>query len=137
MAAIKIKRTSEWEGKIRDFKIFIDGNFVGKIADEETKEFPTTTGQHTVKAKMGWYSSPDIFIDIGADGIKHLIVGFSKYNKIMYYFTMAIMFIFPILSRKVGFGYANIFLIPIYLLGVYVFVIRHKKYLTLNEKSND
>ena len=74
MATIKIKRKTEWLNWARSYKIFIDGHFVGKIANGETKEFPTTVGQHTVTAKIDLFSSPNIFIDVEINEIKDLTV---------------------------------------------------------------
>lgn len=64
MATIRIKRTNEYSNLLRDYKIFIDGQQVGTIANGETKDFSTTVGQHTVTAKIDWCSSPDVSIDV-------------------------------------------------------------------------
>jgi len=75
MATIKIKRTSQFVNMARNYEIFIDGHFVGKIANGKTAEFPVTAGKHTVVAKIDWCTSPEILIEIGTDEIKHLTVG--------------------------------------------------------------
>ena len=64
MATIRIKRMNEYSNLMRDYKIFIDGQQVGTIANGETKSFSTTAGQHTVTTKIDWCSSPDVTIDV-------------------------------------------------------------------------
>lgn len=64
MATIRIKRTNEYSNLLRDYKILIDGQQVGTIANGETKDFSTTVGQHTVTAKIDWCSSPDVSVDV-------------------------------------------------------------------------
>jgi hypothetical protein len=63
MATIKIQRTNECNNRMRDYKFFIDGKQVGTIANGETKEFVTVSGQHIVNAKIDCCSSQDISID--------------------------------------------------------------------------
>ena len=75
MPTIRLKRTSEYNNRMRDYKIFIDGQQIGTIANGETKDFPTTVGQHIVTAKVDWCSSPDISVDINDNQTKNLKVG--------------------------------------------------------------
>ena len=104
MATIKIQRTSEWNARLRDFKIFIDEQQVGTIANGETKEFTTPAGKHTITAKIDWCSSPDLTINADDNKTKCLKVG--------------------------GFKNAN-WMLPIALL--YYLTIGRKKYLRLEE----
>ena len=134
MATIKIKRTSEWINAARNVKIFIDENFVGKIADGETVEFPITAGQHTVAAKIDWCSSPNVIIDIETDEVKHLAISGFKYNWLMVLGIGSICF-FPVLKRIIGSIYAILLLMPLFLFSLYYLTIGCNKYLTLNETS--
>ena len=139
MATIKIKRTSEWVNKVRNYKIFIDEHFVGEIADGATLEFPTSSGKHTVTAKIGWSSSPDIFIDIETDEIKHFTVqylgGLKYYISWLMFWVFGSMVFSNFLSKK-GLGYATSLSISIFLFLVFYIAFR-KKFLTLNETSED
>jgi len=136
MATIKIKRTTGWVDMARNYEIFIDGHFVGKLANGTSEEFPITIGKHTVTAKIDWCSSPNLFIDIGIDEIKHLTVSSFKYSWLMFLGIGTIAF-FPLLQRIVGLGYAAFILLPIFLLSVYYITIGRKKYLTLRETTSE
>ena len=134
MATIKIKRTSELVNMARNYRIFIDKQFVGKIANGATKEFPTTAGYHTVTAKIDWCSSPNISININTNETKYLTVGNFKYGSWLVLLGLGIVVLLFMLKGIFGFSYAlNFFLIPIFLLFFYYITIGRKKYLTLSE----
>ena len=134
MATIKIKRTSEWVGMARNYKVFIDGQFVGKIANGATKEFPIPPGQHTVVVKIDWCSSPSVFINIETHETKHMTAGGFKYNKILL-LGLGISVLHYLIKGITGFGYTIFLLIPIFLLLAYYTTVGRKKYLTLSENK--
>lgn len=133
MATIKIQRTSEYNNRMREFKIFVDGQQVGIIANGETKEFATMAGQHTVTAKIDWCSSFDIFIVVVDNETKNLKVsGFKNHNWLMP-IGLGIIVLHVILSRTMDFAGTIFLLAPIFLLLVYYLTIGRKRNLTLNE----
>ena len=137
MATIKITRPHEYANVIRGYKIFIDGQFVGKIANGATKEFPTTAGQHTVTAKMDWYSSPYISVNINTNETKYLTVGSLKFaNRLMHISNAVVLLILlPVSKLILEFSLTtSLFLvILIYLVVNYHMTFGRKKYLTLSE----
>jgi len=133
MATIKIQRTSEYNNRMRDYKIFIDGQQVATIANGETKDFATTAGQHTVTAKIDWCSSPDISINIGDNETKNLKVGGFKNGNWLMPLGLGIIVLHVILSKTMDFDYAIFLLAPTFLLLVYYLTLGRKNYLTLNE----
>jgi len=137
MATLKIKRTSDWVYMARNYKIYIDGHFVGKISNGATEEFPITDGQHTVRVKIDWYSSPDIFINIDTNETKHLTVGSFKYSNWVMLLGLGIIGLHSILKGVTGFGYTIFLLIPFFLFLFYYSTIGRKKYLTLAETNAD
>ena len=93
MATIRINRPNEWANINRNYKIYIDGRFAGEIANDTTKEFPTTEGQHTIIAKIDWCSSQEISINVSAYETKCLTVSCSCYedansSNLFYYLTI-------------------------------------------------
>jgi len=56
-AILKIMRSSGRADRFRAYKIILDGKEVGEIGEEETKEFPTTSGQHEISLKIDWCGS--------------------------------------------------------------------------------
>jgi len=137
MATIKIKKASEWDYMVRYFKIFIDGQFVGTVASGKTKEFPTTAGQHTVTTKIGWFSSPNISININTDETKYLTISNYKYER----WFMPVIFLpfclFPMLRTILEVSLAIYLLLqtPTFILLFYLITIR-KKYFTLSETTS-
>ena len=52
MSKLIIKRVSEWKNKMRDIRIYLDGNKIGTIRNGEIKGFEIEPGQHSLKAKI-------------------------------------------------------------------------------------
>lgn len=131
MTTIKIQRLNDYMNRMRDYKIFIDGQQVGTIANGETKVFPATVGQHSVTAKIDWCSSPDILIDSKEDELIHLkVAGFKNGNWIMP-IAGGIIALHFILSMTLNIEYTIYLVIPAFILLMYYFTIGRKKYLTL------
>jgi hypothetical protein len=137
MATIRLKRTSEYNNRMRDYKIFIDGQQVGTIANGEIKDFPTTVGQHIVTAKVDWCSSPDISIDINDNQIKNLKVGGFRNGQFLMPIGLGLIILHFILSKFAYFDYTIFLVAPLFLLLVYYLTIGRKKYLTLIENNEN
>lgn len=56
MAKIKIHRSPSFATALRRIPIFIDNVEVGKISDNETKEFDVTPGPHEIRVELDWLS---------------------------------------------------------------------------------
>ena len=136
MATIRLKRTSEYNNRTKDFKIFIDGQQVGTIANGETKNFPSTVGKHIVTAKIDWCRSPDISIDVEENQTGKLEVGGFKNGQLLMPIGLGLIVLHFILSKFADFNYTIFLIVPLFLLLVYYLTIGSKKYLTL-EKIND
>lgn len=137
MATIRLKRTSEYNNRMRDYKIFIDGQQVGTIANGETKDFHTTVGQHIVTAKIDWCSSPDISIELKENQTSNLKVGGFKYGQILMPIGLGLIVLHFILSKFADFDYTIYLVAPLFLLMVYYMTIGRKKYLTLEEVNEN
>lgn len=133
MATIVIKRTSEYNNRLRDYQLFLDGKKIGTIANGQTKEYQATKGQHTIIAKIDWCSSPEISLTLREDDRKNFIVGgFKNGNRIMPVAIGIIVFHF-ILRRVFHFDYLIFLIIPAFILSVYYLTTGRKKYLTMTE----
>ena len=133
MATIIFKRTSEYNNIFRDYQLFLDGKKIGTIANGQTKEFETTSGQHNIVAKIDWCSSPEISLTLNDTEKKELIVGgFKNGNWIMPIAMGAIPLNF-VLRFAFNFNYGIFLLIPAFILLVYYYTVGRKKYLTLFE----
>ena len=137
MATIRLKRTSEYNNRMRDYKIFIDGQQVGTIANGETKDFPTTVGQHMVTAKVDWCSSPELSIELKENQTSSLKVGGFKYGQKLMPIGLGLIVLHYILSKFADFEYTIFLVAPLFLLLVYYLTIGRKKYLTIEEVNEN
>lgn len=133
MATIRIKRTSEYNNRIRDYKIFVDGQQVGTIANGETKDFPATVGQHIVTAKIDWCSSPNISIELKENQTSNLKVGGFKYGQILMPIGFGLIALHFILTIFADFYYTIFLVVAFFPLLLYYLTIGRKKYLTVEE----
>ena len=133
MALIRIKRTSEYINKLRNIDIFIDGKKVGKIANGEIKDFPTSTGNHKLLAKIDWGTSPEIIVNLKENQLINLELGTFKYGKHLAPISIGLIPLHYILKYLFDINYSIILLVPFFLLLVYYLTIGRKKYLTLKQ----
>ncbi|MBN8836372.1 MAG: hypothetical protein J0I09_03885 [Sphingobacteriia bacterium] len=137
MATIKIQRTSEYNNRARNYKIFIDGQQAGTIANGETINLDTTAGQHTVTAKIDWCSSPDIPVHVNDNQTKTLRVGGLKNGQWLMPTGLAVIVLNFILSTFTDINYVIYLIIPLFLILIYYLTIGRKKYLTLTELNDN
>ena len=133
MATIIIKRTSEFVNRLRNYRIFLDGEKIGTIANGETKEFEITPGLHTIIAKIDWCTSPEISVTLSDSEKKELTVGGFKNGKWIMPVGLAIIVITYFLQAEYNIKYGAIAVFPFFAVLVYYISIGRKKYLTLTE----
>lgn len=66
---IKITRYQDFFGIMRKLKVFIDGEHVGNVQWDNSKEFSISSGPHQLCVKMDWCKSEPINIDVGENEI--------------------------------------------------------------------
>ena len=65
MATLIIKRISGWGNPIqRDIIIYLDGEKIGVIANEQIKEFEIKSGEHQLRTKIDWCGSKTITLKV-------------------------------------------------------------------------
>lgn len=133
MATIKIQRTSEYINLLRDYRLFIDGQKIGTIANGKTKEFEITSGQHSIVAKIDWCSSPELTFDLSDTDTKTVLIGGFKNGNWIMPLTILIIVLCLVLSYAVDSDYILLPVIPTFLIMIYYLTIGHKNYLTMTE----
>jgi len=80
MARLILKRPSKWLDAMRSYKIYVDGQRIGEIHNDETKEFEITPGQHTIKVKIDFLSSKSLRFEVKKDdeNLKMLVKNNTK-----------------------------------------------------------
>ncbi len=139
MATIIVKRPSLYQLVTTDYKIFIDGQQAGIIANGEIKEFNTTNGQHKISIKGGRLSSPDITIETSENKITTLKASIFKPRKwiwrILPGITPTIIFLYYLLKMvfHIKFEYMLFLIVPSILFSIYSITLGRKKYFILEE----
>ena len=130
MATIVLTRKSVFADGLNDYELFLDGKNIGTIANGEIKNIETTSGQHTLLAKVHWCSSPEFsFTTCETDKTKLLVSGFKNGNLILLIAFGTIVLHF-ILQYLFNFDYTKFLIIPACMLWLYYSTIRRKEYLT-------
>jgi hypothetical protein len=109
---------------------------VGVIADDETKEFTVSVGNHIVMATIDWCGSPDVEVVVKENEIKNLQV--SSFRIPINFFPIAItIFILSfVLTTFFKLTWAVYLLIPLPIIPLYYLSFGRKKYLSLIEIKN-
>lgn len=132
MTAIKVKRSSEYINALRTFEVLIDGVLVGTIRNGETKEFPVSVGRHSVRVRVDWCSSQEVFVDVDEGQAVDLKVDGFRYSQVVIPIGLGILVLHIFLFLFTDIDYVIYFLLPIVLLLFYYVSFGKKKYLTLN-----
>ncbi|HRP31804.1 MAG TPA: hypothetical protein PKV73_07930 [Agriterribacter sp.] len=135
MATLVVKRTSEYNNRLRDYQLFLDGKKIGTISNGEKKEFEIATGQHNVVARIDWCSSPEILVNLDDTEKKKLVVGGFKNGHWIMPIAGGIIGIGIFLNFAFSFRYGLLLAIPYFLTILYYITIGRKKYLTLTEAN--
>jgi uncharacterized membrane protein YhdT len=135
---IILSRNNEFLNRTRAYRVFIDGEEVGKIGNATTEEFQLAEGKHTIKCKIDWCSSGEHTIETnGNDNIYLQVKSGMKYFMTLYIIMMVWLasgLVFK--SKKAFFGAAYpwiqwvVVLVPL-LYMVYYFTIGKNKYLEI------
>ncbi|RZK10703.1 MAG: hypothetical protein EOO46_09680 [Flavobacterium sp.] len=131
MTTIKIQRTSEYNNKLRDFGIYVDGIKVGTIADGEVKEFTTTPGTHVVAAKIDWCSSQNVSVEVVEGKAATLEVGGFKFGNWILPLVIGVVIVFIALQNFAGSEYILFAFVPLFVFLFYYLTVGRKKYLRL------
>ena len=133
MATIKIQRTSEYINSLRNYRLFIDGQKIGTIANGKTKEFEITAGRHSIVGKIDWCSSPELTVDLNDNDTKTFLIGGFKNGNWIMPITIGVIVLCFVLTYALESHYVLLPIIPTFLLIAYYLTIGRKNYLSLTE----
>ena len=131
MAKINIRRTNEYNNRMRDYQIYIDNKKVGTIENGGNKDFEIEEGKHIIEAKIDWCGSPKVTVEIKNGETKSLKVGGFKYGKWLMPIALILILLHFLLEHFFDFDYIIFLVYPMFFLLVYYLTIGQKKYLTL------
>lgn len=139
MATITVERSNEYLNYFRAIKIYIDGVYVGDVANGNKASFEVPEGEHTVRAKIDWCSSEEHTMTVMNDSEQTLkLTGFKGYK---YLSVIALLFVVLLLIDEdlsvVWIKQLSIALgVICFMWFLYIFTIGRNRYLTLKQMLN-
>ena len=136
MAKLIIKRTSEWNNRMRGIGIYLDGEKIGAIGNGEIKEFEIEPGEHTLKSKIDWCGSETLKMNLTDNETKKVELSGFKLGKFMMPIALIISIIYFAFGEKLNLD-SMLFLVLILPFGLYLvyhLTLGRNKYLRLEEK---
>jgi Protein of unknown function (DUF2510) len=67
-SAVILRRRRAWTSSLMRFRVFIDGQLAGRIANGETRTFSVPPGAHRVRVKQGYLASRELDVSVPPDG---------------------------------------------------------------------
>ena len=83
MARLKIHRSNQWYGGVRDFKIFLDNEKIGEVGKGDTKEFIIPGGKHELFGKIDWFETKRVFLNLEEDEEKEIVLKSTPRSKLV------------------------------------------------------
>jgi hypothetical protein len=128
-----ISRRGEWNNRMREIGIYLDGQKLGTIANGETKTFEVAGGPHGLKARIDWCGSREISFSVSEGETKYFQLSGFKYGRIMAPIAISIIVLHFILKNFAGINYLIWLLVPAFLITLYYITLKRNDYLVLEE----
>tara|TARA_R110000737_G_scaffold342281_1_gene367002 strand:+ start:39829 stop:40239 length:411 start_codon:yes stop_codon:yes gene_type:complete len=135
MPRLTVRRTSEWNNKLRAFKILLNDEEVRLIEDGKTEEIELESGTHELVVKIDWCSSQTVNIAVtGNENVTFEVAGF-KYAGWIAPIATGTFVIYYFLTKFTESSWDWMLVIPIVaiLYPIYYITIGKKKYLRLRK----
>jgi len=135
MAKLIIKRTSEWNNRMRDIEIYLEEEKIGVIANGEVKAFEIESGEHNLKSKIDWCGSEILTFNLNPNETKTIELSGFKLGKFMLPIGLIIGGIYFIFGKQLMDSPMALIVafFPIGLFLVYYLTLGRNKYLRLKE----
>ncbi|MCC8358914.1 hypothetical protein [Salinimicrobium sediminilitoris] len=91
MGKLRIHRSNQWYGGVRDYKIFLDNQKIGEVGKGDIKEFNIPDGEHQLFAKIDWFETKKISLNLEKDEEREIVLKSSDKSK----WTIPVIFILP------------------------------------------
>ena len=136
MTKIIIKRSSEWNNKVRKIGIYVNREKVGTINNGETQEYEIESGKHEVFAKIDWCRSQKIELNTSENETVTLKLTGFKYGAWILPIMFGFMATYYLMAYLFDIKLIHIVLIPVIVIlyPTYFITFGKNHYLILNEK---
>jgi len=136
MGKIVVSRKQEWNNRLRQIGIYVDGQKLGTIGNGEVKTFDIPDGNHSIKAKIDWCGSREIEFLISAEEKKYFRLSGFKYSNIIMPIALVLVILSIFLRRLYHFDHTIWLILPIFLILLYYLTIARNDYLTLKQTES-
>ncbi len=135
MAKLIIKRTSEWNNRIRDIGIYIDGEKIGVIENGQTKEYDIESGEHQLRTKIDWCGSETMTFNVTDNEIHKVELSGLNLGKWLVPVVLAICAVYFAYGKQIGLNpiLCLIFSLPLALYIIYYLTFGRNNYLRLKK----
>ncbi len=99
---IVLRRSSEWINRLRSFKVIIDGQQLGSIANGATSDFRLSPGKHLVQCKVDWCGSRAFEVDLKEGENAYLLV-----KNGMKYYMQIVLPLFVLIGLNLYFSFSG------------------------------
>ena len=135
MPIISISQKREWGARFRVINLYLDGEILGYVPNGETKEFDVPVGQHTLKAKTGFFSSKVLSCTMFNKEIKSFTISPNVTHHILLPIIILCLILLQLNSKRIFHSeYTDLIVFPLFLLfSLYSFIIGRNRYLKIKE----
>lgn len=133
MGKIIVNRKHQWNNRLRQIGIYVDGKKIGTIANGEIKTFEIPDGNHTLKARIDWCGSREVDFLITGDEKKYFTLSGYKLAKIIFPYAIGVFILNFIINIKYKSDYLVWLLLPALVVIFYYLTIGRNDYLTLKQ----
>ena len=136
MGKLIISRKLEWNNKLRQIGIYMDGQKIGTIGNGEIKTFDVPDGNHSIKAKIDWCGSRESAFSISGEEKKYFKLSGFKYSNIIMPMALVIVILSLLLRKLFHIDYAAWLILPVFLMLLYYLTFGRNDYLTLKQTES-
>jgi hypothetical protein len=122
--------------RFRGFSLYLNGQKLGDIFNDEKEEFEIPEGDHELVAKIDWCSSPAVNFNINNNDVQTFNVGGFKHNKVILPMSAILVFLHLVMNVFFHIQLSIFFILPLILLLVFYISVGRKQYLTLESKDH-
>ncbi len=133
MARIVIVRSNEYINRFRGIGLYLNGEKLGDIFNNEKEEFEIPEGEHELVAMIDWCSSPVINFKVKGNETETFNVGGFKHNKVILPMSATLVFLHLVMNVFFHIQLSIFFILPLFLLLVFYISIGRKQYLSLEQ----
>ena len=136
MGKIRIVRSNQYLNKRNNFKIMLNGQYIGSLASAEIQEYEVELGKNNLNVKVDWsvYRSNEIDFQVEENETKTFNVCINKNINYLTFCNFFVLLTHYALVSLYDFYYFLWLAIPVVvLMYVYYFTLGRDKYLVLSE----